>query len=395
MKKSISILGSTGSIGTNTLDVLSRHPDQFEVFALSANLQVDLMLKQCLSVKPQFAVMVDVEAASRLEEKLKHTDLKTRVLSGPQALDTIASHPEVDLVMAAIVGAAGLSSCLAAARAGKRLLLANKEALVVGAEVFISTLRSSGATLLPIDSEHSAIFQSLPDDASTWRESISKIILTASGGPFRTLDPQLLKEVSVQQACAHPTWVMGKKISVDSATMMNKALEVIEAFYLFGVEPEQLEVVIHPQSVIHSMVQYLDASVVAQLGTPDMRVPIAYGLSWPKRMASGAKAIDFSTVSAMTFESFDDPMHKLRYPGLQLAWQVLKSPRGSTAVLNAANEVAVNAFLEQRIRFDQIHALNLETLSAYVPQAPEGLGDLLDIDAMARNVAQELIPRLH
>jgi len=395
MKKSISILGSTGSIGTNTLDVLSRHPDQFEVFALSANLQVDLMLKQCLSVKPQFAVMVDVQAASRLEEKLKHTDLKTRVLSGPQALDTIASHPEVDVVMAAIVGAAGLSSCLAAARAGKRLLLANKEALVVGAEVFISTLRSSGATLLPIDSEHSAIFQSLPDDASTWRGNISKIILTASGGPFRTMDPRLLRDVSVQQACAHPTWVMGRKISVDSATMMNKALEVIEAFYLFGVEPEQLEVVIHPQSVIHSMVQYLDASVVAQLGTPDMRVPIAYGLSWPKRMASGAKAIDFSTVSAMTFESFDDPMHKLRYPGLQLAWQVLKAPRGSTAVLNAANEVAVNAFLEQRIRFDQIHALNVETLSAYVPQAPEVLEDLLDIDAMARKVAQELIPKLH
>jgi 1-deoxy-D-xylulose-5-phosphate reductoisomerase len=297
--------------------------------------------------------------------------------------------------MAAIVGAAGLSSCLAAARAGKRLLLANKEALVVGAEVFISTLRSSGATLLPIDSEHSAIFQSLPDDASTWRGNISKIILTASGGPFRTMDPQLLRDVSVQQACAHPTWVMGRKISVDSATMMNKALEVIEAFYLFGVEPEQLEVVIHPQSVIHSMVQYLDASVVAQLGTPDMRVPIAYGLSWPKRMASGAKAIDFSTVSAMTFESFDDPMHKLRYPGLQLAWQVLKAPRGSTAVLNAANEVAVNAFLEQRIRFDQIHALNVETLSAYVPQAPEVLEDLLDIDAMARKVAQELIPKLH
>jgi 1-deoxy-D-xylulose-5-phosphate reductoisomerase len=284
---------------------------------------------------------------------------------------------------------------LAAARAGKRLLLANKEALVVGAEVFISTLRSSGATLLPIDSEHSAIFQSLPDDASTWRGNISKIILTASGGPFRTMDPQLLRDVSVQQACAHPTWVMGRKISVDSATMMNKALEVIEAFYLFGVEPEQLEVVIHPQSVIHSMVQYLDASVVAQLGTPDMRVPIAYGLSWPKRMASGAKAIDFSTVSAMTFESFDDPMHKLRYPGLQLAWQVLKAPRGSTAVLNAANEVAVNAFLEQRIRFDQIHALNVETLSAYVPQAPEVLEDLLDIDAMARKVAQELIPKLH
>ena len=395
MKKSISILGSTGSIGTNTLDVLSRHPDRFEVYALSANLQVDLMLKQCLSVKPKFAVMVDADAAKRLEEQIKQTHLKTRVLSGAQALDTIASHPDVDVVMAAIVGAAGLSSCLAAARAGKRLLLANKEALVVGAEVFVSTLRASGATLLPIDSEHSAIFQSLPDDASTWRDNISKIILTASGGPFRTMDPDWLKEVSVEQACAHPTWVMGRKISVDSATMMNKALEVIEAYYLFGVEPEQLEVVIHPQSVIHSMVQYLDASVVAQLGTPDMRVPIAYGLSWPKRMASGAKAIDFSTVSAMTFESFEDPLHKRRYPGLQLAWQVLKAPPGSTAVLNAANEIGVNAFLEKRIRFDQIHALNVETLSAYVPQAPSGLEDLLEIDALARNVAQGLIPKLH
>ena len=395
MKKRISILGSTGSIGTNTLDVLARHPDTFEVFALSAHVQVDLMLKQCQSVKPQFAVMVDPLAARTLEEKLKASGLSTRVLCGADALDTIASHPDVDVVMAAIVGAAGLSSCLAAARAGKRLLLANKEALVVGAEVFISTLKSSGATLLPIDSEHSAIFQSLPDDPSMWRSTIAKIILTASGGPFRTLDPDQLKSVSVEQACAHPTWVMGRKISVDSATMMNKALEVIEAFYLFGVEPEQLEVVIHPQSVIHSMVEYLDASVVAQLGTPDMRVPIAYGLSWPHRMASGAKAIDFSSVSAMTFESFEDPSHKRRYPGLQLAWQVLKAPKGSTAVLNAANEVGVHAFLERRIRFDQIHALNVETLSSYLPHAPSVLEDLLAIDQESRKVAQSLIAKLH
>ena len=395
MKKRISILGSTGSIGVSTLDVLARHSDAFEVFALSAHVQVDVMLKQCMSFKPQFAVMVDPLSAKSLEEKIKHTGLSTRVLSGPEALDTVASHPEVDMVMAAIVGAAGLSSCLAAARAGKRLLLANKEALVVGAEVFTSALKASGATLLPIDSEHSAIFQSLPDDPSTWRQNIAKIILTASGGPFRTFEPDRLKGVTVQEACAHPTWVMGRKISVDSATMMNKALEVIEAYYLFGVEPEQLEVVIHPQSVIHSMVEYLDASVVAQLGTPDMRVPIAYGLSWPKRMASGAKAIDFSRVSAMTFESFEDPLHQRRYPGLPLAWQVLKAPNGSTAVLNAANEVGVGAFLEERIRFDQIHALNVETLSAYIPHAPSHLEDLLEIDRVARRVAQELITQLH
>ncbi|MFN0004768.1 MAG: 1-deoxy-D-xylulose-5-phosphate reductoisomerase [Burkholderiaceae bacterium] len=395
MKKRISILGSTGSIGTNTLDVLARHADAFEVFALSAHRQVDLMLEQCVSVKPSFAVMVDPQAAKALEEKIKHTGVPTRVLSGKEALDTIASHPDVDIVMAAIVGAAGLSSCLSAARAGKRLLLANKEALVVGAEVFTSTLKAHGATLLPIDSEHSAIFQSLPDDPSTWSANVAKIILTASGGPFRTLDPNRLKAVTVQEACAHPTWVMGRKISVDSATMMNKALEVIEAHYLFGVKPEQLKVVIHPQSVIHSMVEYVDASVVAQLGTPDMRVPIAYGLSWPKRIASGAKPIDFSSIAPMTFESFDDPLHQRRYPGLQLAWQVLNAPKGSTAVLNAANEIAVAAFLEERIRFDQIHALNVQTLSAFAPSVPQGLEDLLEIDRRARQVASEMIKTLH
>lgn len=395
MKKRISILGSTGSIGTNTLDVLARHADAFEVFALSAHRQVDLMLEQCVSVKPSFAVMVDPQAAKALEEKIKHTGVPTRVLSGKEALDTIASHPDVDMVMAAIVGAAGLSSCLSAARAGKRLLLANKEALVVGAEVFTSTLKAHGATLLPIDSEHSAIFQSLPDDPSTWSANVAKIILTASGGPFRTLDPNRLKAVTVQEACAHPTWVMGRKISVDSATMMNKALEVIEAHYLFGVKPEQLKVVIHPQSVIHSMVEYVDASVVAQLGTPDMRVPIAYGLSWPKRIASGAKPIDFSSIAPMTFESFEDPLHQRRYPGLQLAWQVLNAPKGSTAVLNAANEIAVAAFLEERIRFDQIHALNVQTLSAFAPSVPQGLEDLLEIDRRARQVASEMIKTLH
>ena len=283
---------------------------------------------------------------------------------------------------------------MAAARAGKRLLLANKEALVVGGEFFMQAVREGGATLLPIDSEHSAIFQSLPEDPATWQRRVDKIILTASGGPFRQRDPRLLCEVTPEQACAHPNWVMGRKISVDSATMMNKALEVIEARYLFGLAPRQIDVVIHPQSVIHSMVQYRDTSVVAQLGTPDMRVPIAYGLAWPERVASGAATLDFHALSAMTFEAIDDHGHPERFPGLRLAWEALESPAGTTAVLNAANEVAVAAFLERRIRFDQIHVLNLETLSAVTPSNPDSLGDLLALDATARTTAQRIAARL-
>nr|HPR43535.1 1-deoxy-D-xylulose-5-phosphate reductoisomerase [Ottowia sp.] len=257
-------------------------------------------------------------------------------------------------------------------------------ALVVGGEVFMRAVREGGATLLPIDSEHSAIFQSLPDDPATWPARIDKIILTASGGPFRTREPGTLREVTPEQACAHPNWVMGRKISVDSATMMNKALEVIEAHHLFGVGPDQLEVVIHPQSVIHSMVQYLDGSVVAQLGTPDMRVPIAYGLSWPERMASGAEALNFATLGHLSFEPADAPAHRARFPGLQLAWHALRAPEGTCAVLNAANEVAVEAFLGRRIRFDQIHAVNDATLAAVVPSKLATLADLLDLDAQAR-----------
>jgi 1-deoxy-D-xylulose-5-phosphate reductoisomerase len=314
-------------------------------------------------------------------------------MAGAAALDEVASLPEADAVMAAIVGAAGLSPCLAAARAGKRLLLANKEALVVGADVFLRAVREGGATLLPIDSEHSAIFQSLPEDPNTWSARVDKIILTASGGPFRTRAVSTLKDVTPEEACAHPNWVMGRKISVDSATMMNKALEVIEARYLFGLSGERLSVVIHPQSVIHSMVQYRDASVVAQLGTPDMRVPIAYGLSWPERMTSGAPTLDFHALSAMTFEALDDHGHAQRFPGLQLAWDALAAPSGTTAVLNAANEIAVAAFLERRIRFDQIHALNLATLNACSPAAPAALPDLLAIDAQARATAQQIMAR--
>jgi 1-deoxy-D-xylulose-5-phosphate reductoisomerase len=296
--------------------------------------------------------------------------------------------------MAAIVGAAGLSSCIAAARAGKKLLLANKEALVVGGELFLAAVRQGGARLLPIDSEHSAIFQSLPEDAATWDARVEKIILTASGGPFRTRDAASLRDVTPEEACAHPNWVMGRKISVDSATMMNKALEVIEARYLFGLPPARLQVVIHPQSVIHSMVQYRDTSVVAQLGTPDMRVPIAYGLAWPERVASGAQALDFSALADMSFESFDSRGHRERFPGLQLAWEALAAPAGTTAVLNAANEVAVAAFLERRIRFDQIHAVNLATLAALAPSKPDNLQDLLALDADARRTAEAVARRL-
>jgi 1-deoxy-D-xylulose-5-phosphate reductoisomerase len=297
----------------------------------------------------------------------------------------------VDAVMAAIVGAAGLSPCLAAAHAGKRLLLANKEALVVGGDVFLKAVKEGGATLLPIDSEHSAVFQSLPEDPRTWADRIDRIILTASGGPFRTRDPASLTTVTPEEACAHPNWVMGRKISVDSATMMNKALEVIEARYLFGVSPDQLSVVIHPQSIIHSMVQYKDTSVVAQLGTPDMRVPIAYGLSWPERITSGAQGLDFHNLKAMSFEAIDDHGHPERFPGLQLAWQSLKAPSGTCAVLNAANEIAVAAFLNREIRFDQIHAVNTETLAKVTPQSPQNLADLLNLDLVSRVRAAEVV----
>ncbi len=386
-KQHLTVLGSTGSIGTNTLDVVARHPDRFEVFALSAATQVDLMLAQCAKFRPRYAVMASAPHARLLAEKIKANGLSTQVLQAPEAIETIASCEEVDTVMAAIVGAAGLSPCLAAARAGKRLLLANKEALVVGAEVFLQAVRDGGATLLPIDSEHSAIFQSLPEDPATWVQRVDKIILTASGGPFRQRTPDSLRDVTPEQACAHPNWVMGRKISIDSATMMNKALEVIEARYLFGLAPAQLDVVIHPQSTIHSMVQYHDTSVVAQMGTPDMRVPIAYGLSWPERVASGATALDFHALSAMTFEAIDDHGHPERFPGLRLAWEALDAPAGTTAVLNAANEVAVAAFLDRRIRFDQIHAVNLATLSAVLPSNPASLEALLALDALARESA--------
>ena len=386
------VLGSTGSIGTNTLDVVARHPDRFEVLALAGGSRVDPLLAQCRQWRPRWAVMPDEAEAGILREAIRAEGLPTEVLSGAQALCDVAAHPDVNAVMAAIVGAAGLAPCLAAARAGKRLLLANKEAIVVGGALFMQAVQQGGATLLPIDSEHSAIFQCLPEDPSTWSARIDHIVLTASGGPFRQRPLEDFASITPEQACAHPNWVMGRKISVDSATMMNKALEVIEARWLFNLRPQQVKVVIHPQSIIHSMVVCRDRSVLAQLGTPDMRVPIAYGLSWPERIESGAELLDFTRLSALTFES---PCMQ-RYPGLGLAWQALEAPEGSTCVLNAANEIAVAAFLGGRCRFDQIHQVNVETLAALVPAAGrcETVEALLDLDREARAVAMAAVDRL-
>ena len=383
MKQKITVLGSTGSIGTNTLDVVARHPDQYEIFALSAATQVDLMLKQCAQFTPKFAVMASAPHAQQLAEKLKQNGLQTQVLQAQDALETIASHPDVDAVMGAIVGAAGLSPCLAAAKAGKRLLLANKEALVVGGALFMDTVKRHGATLLPIDSEHSAIFQCLPEDSSTWAQRVDSLLLTASGGPFRQRDPATLSEITPEQACTHPNFSMGRKISVDSATMMNKALEVIEARWLFDMAPEKIKVVIHPQQIVHSMVQFNDSSVLAQLGTPDMRVPIACGLAWPERIASGAPLLDFAQLAALTFEEADAK----RFPGLHLSWQALRAPEGTTTVLNAANEIAVAAFLERRLSFDRIHAVNLQALESVQPSAINSLEDLMALDALTRERA--------
>ena len=391
-RQRVCILGATGSVGTSTLDVLARHPDRFEVFALTAHSRVDELFAQCVRWKPRYAAMPQAAQAHDLRARLKAQGLRTEVLEGPQALCDLAGHPEVDAVMAAIVGAAGLPACLAAARAGKRLLLANKEALVVGGALFMDAVQQGGATLLPIDSEHSAIFQCLPEDRSAWGQRIDHIVLTASGGPFRTRDPATLKDVTPDQACAHPNWVMGRKISVDSATMMNKALEVIEARWLFELRPEQIRVVIHPQSIIHSMVVCRDNSVLAQLGTPDMRVPIAYGLSFPERVESGASQLDFTALAALSFEP---PNHAL-YPGLALAWQTLRARGGSTAVLNAANEVAVEAFLGGTIRFDQIHTVIADTLELVTPDADAGasIDALLALDSQARRQATQFVKGL-
>jgi len=386
------ILGATGSVGANTLDVAARHPDRYEVVALSAHTRLGELEQLCVRWRPRFVAAPSGAPARALRQRLAERGVATEVLEGEAALATLASHPDVDAVMAAIVGAAGLAPCLAAARAGKRLLLANKEALVVGGALFVDAIAQGGGALLPIDSEHSAIFQCLPDDRASWPRRIDHIVLTASGGPFRARDPSTLGTVTPDEACAHPNWVMGRKISVDSATMMNKALEVIEARWLFDLEPERIRIVIHPQSVIHSMVVCRDGSVLAQLGTADMRVPIAYGLAWPERVESGASRLDFETLGALTFE----PADPLRFPGLGLAYDALRAPAGSTAVLNAANEVAVAAFLAGTIRFDRIHSINAGTVDALVPEpgAAASLEALLDLDARARSRAAQLVKEL-
>ena len=388
----VCILGATGSVGSNTLDVISRHPDRFEVFALTAQSRIDELFAQCARWRPRYAAVPDAALARSLRDRLSAEGISTEVLDSPQALCELASHPDVDAVMAAIVGAAGLAPCLAAAHAGKRLLLANKEALVVGGALFMSAVQAGGASLLPIDSEHSAIFQCLPEDRSQWGQRIDHILLTSSGGPFRRRDPATLATVTPDEACAHPNFAMGRKISVDSATMMNKALEVIEARWLFDLAPEQIKVLIHPQQIVHSMVVCRDNSVLAQLGTPDMRVPIAYGLSFPERIESGASRLDFGALTGLDFE----PPNFARYPGLALAWDALRACEGSTTVLNAANEAAVAAFLAGAIRFDQIHSVNSETISAVQPaaDATRSLKGLLELDAQARARATRLVKGL-
>jgi 1-deoxy-D-xylulose-5-phosphate reductoisomerase len=391
-RQRVCILGATGSIGTNTLDVIARHPDRFEVFALTAHSRVDTLFTQCVQWRPRYAVLPDAPQAGELRRRLKGHGVPTEVLAGAQALCELAAHPDVDAVMAAIVGAAGLAPCLAAARAGKNLLLANKEALVVGGRLFMDAVRGGGATLLPIDSEHSAIFQCLPEDRSAWAQRIDHILLTSSGGPFRRRDPATLAAVTPDEACAHPNFAMGRKISVDSATMMNKALEVIEARWLFDLAPEQIQVLIHPQQIVHSMVVCRDNSVLAQLGTPDMRVPIAFGLSFPERIESGASRLDFAALGGLTFE----PPDHARYPGLALAWDALRAPEGSTTVLNAANEEAVAAFLAGTIRFDQIHSVNARTIESLTPDAgaTATLDALLELDQRARRQAGQFVKGL-
>ena len=390
MHQTVTILGSTGSIGVNTLDVIARHPGRFAIHALTAATQVELLLRQCEQFRPRYAVMVSEPHAVELRHRVRQLGLAVEVLSGERALCEVSEDPDVDIVMASIVGAAGLAPSLAAAAAGKKLLLANKEALVVGGGLFMEAVRQGGATLLPIDSEHSAIFQCLPEHPTSWPQRLDHILLTSSGGPFRQTPLEALAAMTPEQACAHPNFVMGRKISVDSATMMNKALEVIEARWLFDLPPEKIKVLIHPQQIIHSMVQFNDTSVLAQLGTPDMRVPIAYGLSWPERMDSGAQPLDFSALASLTFLEPD----RVRYPGLFLSWDALRAPEGTTAVLNAANEIAVAAFLDRRLRFDQIHAVNHATLTALQPSKPANLADLMAIDAEARSMAEAEIQRL-
>jgi 1-deoxy-D-xylulose-5-phosphate reductoisomerase len=389
MMRRLTILGATGTIGVNTLDVVSMYPNRFEIFALTGMNQIERLAEQCIRFRPRHAVVIGPDKADALAELLQAAKCKTEVLWGMKAMETVSAAPEVDTVMAAIVGAAGLKPALAAARAGKRILLANKETLVMAGQLFMDAVHRGGAELLPIDSEHNAVFQCLPPD---FRDGLSKfgvrrILLTASGGPFRSTPLDALRQVTPEQAVAHPNWVMGRKISVDSATMMNKGLEVIEAHWLFDAEPDRIEVVIHPQSIVHSMVEYLDGSVLAQLSNPDMRTPIAFALDYPERIEAGISWLDFSKTSTLSFEVPD----ARRFPCLNLAYAALRAGDTAPAVLNAANEVAVAAFLDHRISYPAIHTVIERTLENGVDMHIGGLDDLIETDAHARKRAREII----
>jgi 1-deoxy-D-xylulose-5-phosphate reductoisomerase len=385
----ITILGSTGSIGVSTLDVLERHPGRFRVVALTAHASVELLATQCERIRPQYAVLADGAAAAQLRGRLRRQAPEVEVLEGPQALEEVAGLECVDYVMAAIVGAAGLLPALAAARHGKRVLLANKEALVMSGDLFMRTVQERGATLLPIDSEHNAILQCLPDDyrAGQAPGAVRRIVLTASGGPFRCLPLHQLDAVTPDQACAHPNWSMGRKISVDSATMMNKGLEVIEASWLFDLPTERIDVVLHPQSVVHSLVEYIDGSVLAQLGCPDMRIPISHALGWPERIDSGAGSLDLLAAGQLQFEAPDPG----RYPCLGLAAAAMRAGGTAPALLNAANEVAVQAFLEGRIAFTSIAPVIEHTLESIATRPADSIEVILAEDARARACAGEFI----
>lgn len=385
--QNVTILGATGTIGMNTLDVIARHPDRFSVFALTANGRVDALFDLCQQYRPRYAVVLHADGADVLRKKIKVAGIITEVLCGIEGLEHVSSHPEVDAVMAAIVGAAGLKPAMAAANAGKRILLANKETLVMAGSLFMQAVKQGGATLLPIDSEHNAIFQVMPSQqADTLAQSgIRRILLTASGGPFRNMEKAMLDAVTTEQALNHPNWVMGPKITIDSATMMNKGLEVIEAHWLFNASAEQIEVVVHPQSVIHSMVEYIDGSVLAQLGNPDMRTPIAYALGFPERLDSGVSPLDLFKTGRLDFQKPDMD----RFPCLRLAFEALRLEGTAATVLNAANEVAVEAFLKKRVGFMDIPALIESVLEKSKIAPVTSLNQLLEVDAEARAIANE------
>lgn len=388
----VTILGATGSIGMSTLDVVQRHPDRYRVVGLSANTEVDRLFELCRSYHPQFAVMADNLSAEQLRGRLRAIGSSIEVMAGPAGLEAIAAHPDTAYVMAAIVGAAGLVPALAAARAGKRILLANKEALVMSGGIFMDEVRKHGAQLLPVDSEHNAILQCLPSVHGESLDAIgvNRILLTASGGPFRTTPVEELRKVTPAQACAHPNWSMGRKISVDSATMMNKGLEVIEACWLFGISPASVQVVIHPQSVVHSMVEYVDGSVLAQLGSPDMRTPIAYALAWPERIDAGVRRLNLFDVARLDFTEPD----LARFPCLRLAYEAMARGGTATTVLNAANEIAVQAFLEEHIRFTAIAEVVEATLTEMPVRTAASLEMILQADRDARECARQFISRL-